>query len=140
MSGSINTYTYIQAIAQELRGFAQEFSIPVVTATQTTRSGSQSSDVDMSDVSECIYVNENVTLLDGTIKKIGDINVGDQIISNDEFKTTMYVHHTKPKECIKITLKSGKTIIVSKDHVFPSNNGRLCYNTGLTVGMKLNSI
>jgi replicative DNA helicase len=56
MSGSINTYTYIQAIAQELRGFAQEFSIPVVTATQTTRSGSQSSDVDMSDVSESFGV------------------------------------------------------------------------------------
>ncbi len=54
--GSINTYTYIQAIAQELRGFAQEFSIPVVTATQTTRSGSQSSDVDMSDVSESFGV------------------------------------------------------------------------------------
>jgi replicative DNA helicase len=56
MSGSINTYTYIQAIAQELRGFAQEFSIPVITATQTTRSGSQSSDVDMSDVSESFGV------------------------------------------------------------------------------------
>ena len=56
MSGSINTYTYIQAIAQELRGFAQEFCVPVVTATQTTRSGSQSSDVDMSDVSESFGV------------------------------------------------------------------------------------
>jgi replicative DNA helicase len=56
MSGSINTYTYIQAIAQELRGFAQEFNVPVVTATQTTRSGSQSSDVDMSDVSESFGV------------------------------------------------------------------------------------
>lgn len=56
MSGSINSYTYVQAIAQELRGFAQEFNIPVVTATQTTRSGSQSSDVDMSDVSESFGV------------------------------------------------------------------------------------
>ena len=56
MSGSINTYTYIQAIAQELRGFAQEFQIPVITATQTTRGGSQSSDVDMSDVSESFGV------------------------------------------------------------------------------------
>ena len=56
MSGSINSYTYVQAIAQELRGFAQEFNIPVVTATQTTRGGSQSSDLDMSDVSESFGV------------------------------------------------------------------------------------
>ena len=56
MSGSVNTYTYVQAIAQELRGFAQEFNVPVVTATQTTRSGSQNSDVDMSDVSESFGV------------------------------------------------------------------------------------
>lgn len=56
MSGSVNSYTYIQAIAQELRGFAQEYNIPVVTATQTTRSGSLSSDIDMSDVSESFGV------------------------------------------------------------------------------------
>lgn len=56
MSGNGNTYVYIQAIAQELRGFAQEFKIPVITATQTTRSGAQSSDIDMSDVSESFGV------------------------------------------------------------------------------------
>ena len=56
MSGSINSYTYIQAIAQELRGFAQEYNIPLITATQTTRGGSQSSDIDMSDVSESFGV------------------------------------------------------------------------------------
>ncbi len=52
MSGSVNSYTYIKAIGEELRGFAQEFDLPVVTATQTTRSGSKSSDIDMEDVSE----------------------------------------------------------------------------------------
>lgn len=56
MSGNVNTYTYIQAIAQEIRGLAQEFNLPIVTATQTTRSGSQNSDVDMSDVSESFGV------------------------------------------------------------------------------------
>lgn len=56
MSGSINSYTYVQAIAQELRGFAQEFNLPVVTATQTTRSGAASSDIDMNDVSESFGV------------------------------------------------------------------------------------
>jgi replicative DNA helicase len=52
MTGSVNSYTYIKAIGEELRGFAQEFNIPVVTATQTTRSGAASSDIDMNDVSE----------------------------------------------------------------------------------------
>jgi replicative DNA helicase len=52
MTGGVNSYTYIKAIGEELRGFAQEFNLPVVTATQTTRSGAQSSDIDMNDVSE----------------------------------------------------------------------------------------
>ncbi len=52
MSGGVNSYTYIKAIGEELRGFAQEFNLPVVTATQTTRSGAASSDIDMNDVSE----------------------------------------------------------------------------------------
>ena len=52
MVGGVNSYTYVKAIGEELRGFAQEFNIPVVTATQTTRGGAQSSDIDMNDVSE----------------------------------------------------------------------------------------
>ena len=56
MSGSVNSYTYVQAIAQELRGLAQEYNIPIVTATQTTRGGSTSSDIDMTDISESFGV------------------------------------------------------------------------------------
>jgi len=52
MTGGVNSYTYVKAIGEELRGFAQEFNIPVVTATQTTRAGSLSSDIDMTDTSE----------------------------------------------------------------------------------------
>ena len=52
MGGSINSYTYIKSIAEELRGLAVEFSVPVVTATQTTRSGFTSSDPGMEDTSE----------------------------------------------------------------------------------------
>lgn len=49
---NINSYTYIKAIAEELRGLAVEFKVPVVTATQTTRSGYSNSDVDLTDTSE----------------------------------------------------------------------------------------
>ena len=52
MGGAINSYTYIKAIAEELRGLAVEFSVPLVTATQTTRSGYGSSDPGLEDTSE----------------------------------------------------------------------------------------
>lgn len=50
--GSINSYTYIKAIAEELRGLAVEFNVPIVSATQTTRGGYDNSDVDLTDTSE----------------------------------------------------------------------------------------
>ena len=52
MGGAINSYTYIKAIAEELRGLAVEFDVPIVTATQTTRSGFTSSDPGLEDTSE----------------------------------------------------------------------------------------
>ena len=52
MGGAINSYTYVKAIAEELRGMAVEYNLPVVTATQTTRSGFASSDVGLEDTSE----------------------------------------------------------------------------------------
>ena len=52
MGGSINSYTYIKAIAEELRGLAVEFDVPIVSATQTTRSGFTSSDPGLEDTSE----------------------------------------------------------------------------------------
>jgi replicative DNA helicase len=52
-SGSnVNSYTYIKAIAEELRGLAVEFNVPIVSATQTTRSGYGNSDVELTDTSE----------------------------------------------------------------------------------------
>jgi len=52
MGGSINSYTYIKAIAEELRGLAVEFNVPVISATQTTRSGFSNSDPGLEDTSE----------------------------------------------------------------------------------------
>ena len=48
----VNSYTYVKAIAEELRGLAGEFNVPIVSATQTTRSGYGSSDVELTDTSE----------------------------------------------------------------------------------------
>ena len=52
MGGSINSYTYIKAIAEEIRGLAVEFDVPIMSATQTTRSGFSSSDPGLEDTSE----------------------------------------------------------------------------------------
>jgi replicative DNA helicase len=52
MGGSVNSYAYIKAIAEELRGLAVEFNVPIITATQTTRSGFSSSDPGLEDTSE----------------------------------------------------------------------------------------
>lgn len=52
MGGAINSYTYIKSIAEELRGLAVEFDVPIVSATQTTRSGYGNDDVGLEDTSE----------------------------------------------------------------------------------------
>jgi hypothetical protein len=52
MGGSVNSYTYVKAIAEELRGLAIEFEVPIISATQTTRSGYSNTDVGLEDTSE----------------------------------------------------------------------------------------
>ena len=49
---NVNSYSYVKAIAEELRGLAVEASIPICSATQTTRSGFASSDPNLTDTSE----------------------------------------------------------------------------------------
>ncbi|BCU97579.1 MAG: DNA helicase [Caudoviricetes sp.] len=48
----VNSYTFVKSIAEELRGLAGEHNVPIVSATQTTRSGYGNSDVDLTDTSE----------------------------------------------------------------------------------------
>ena len=48
----VNSYTYVKAIAEELRGLAAEHNVPIVSATQTTRSGYGNRDVELTDTSE----------------------------------------------------------------------------------------
>ena len=49
---NVNSYSYIKAIAEELRGLAVEFNLPIVSATQTTRSGYTNTDIGLEDTSE----------------------------------------------------------------------------------------
>ena len=52
LGGGVNTYSYIKAIAEELRGLAVESEVPIVTATQINREGSKNSDPNLEDTSE----------------------------------------------------------------------------------------
>ena len=49
---SVNTYTYVKSIAEEMRGLAVEFDVPIMSATQTNRTGFVSTDVGLEDTSE----------------------------------------------------------------------------------------
>ena len=52
LGGSINTYSYVKSIAEELRGLAVEYDVPIMSATQTNRAGFQNTDVGLEDTSE----------------------------------------------------------------------------------------
>ena len=52
MGNTVNSYTYIKAIAEEFRGLAIEFNVPIISATQTNRMGAGNSDVELTDTSE----------------------------------------------------------------------------------------
>jgi len=60
---NVNTYLYIKSIAEELRGLAVEWDLPIVTATQTTRSGYANSDPGLEDTSESFGLPATVDLM-----------------------------------------------------------------------------
>lgn len=80
-SGSnANSYTIIKSIAEELRGLAVEYDVPLVTATQTTRGGYNSSDVELTDTSESFGLPATADLMFALIsteelEKLGQIMV-----------------------------------------------------------------
>ena len=57
MSSSVNSYMYVMSIGQELRGLAQEFNVPLCSATQTNKLGANNTDIDMTNVSESFGLN-----------------------------------------------------------------------------------
>lgn len=76
MGSSVNSYTYIKAIAEELRGLAVEFDVPIVSATQTTRSGYSNSDLGLEDTSESFGLPATADLMIALIstEELQDLN------------------------------------------------------------------
>jgi len=80
MGGSINSYNYIKAIAEELRGLAVEFDVPVFSATQTTRSGYSNSDVGLEDTSESFGLPATADLMFALISTEELENMGQMMV------------------------------------------------------------
>jgi len=135
-----NSYERVKNVTEQMRAMSYVFNCPVISATQLNRGGFSVANPDLATISECIEVNQLVKLRDGTEMRIGDLKPGDQITANDGYKTVKQVHHRDVKKCYKITTRSGKTIIVSDKHKFPTNRGRLSLVDGLTVGDRVHTI
>ncbi len=80
MGGAINSYNYIKAIAEELRGLAVEFDVPVFSATQTTRSGYGNSDVGLEDTSESFGLPATADLMFALISTEELENLGQMMV------------------------------------------------------------
>jgi len=122
VGSNVNSYTYIKSIAEEIRGLAVEFSIPIVSATQTTRSGF------------CLSLDTKIIINDGEVIPIEDVKVGDKVLSNTEYNIVTYVFPKRKKKLYKVTTKSGKSILCSEEHIFPTKNGDRSLKTGMGVG------
>jgi replicative DNA helicase len=120
----VNSYTYVKAIAEELRGLAVENDVPVVTATQTTRSGF------------CLDLKTRIETPQG-LKDISDIQVGDLVLSDTGYNEVLNIFPKIKKKSYRITLEDGKEIICSEEHLFPTDTGELNIKGGLVEGMCL---
>ena len=73
---NVNSYTLIKAIAEELRGLAVEYNVPIISATQTTRSGYSNSDLGLEDTSESFGLPATADFMFGlsTSEKLEEVN------------------------------------------------------------------
>jgi len=120
MPAGTGSYEYIKSITAELRSVAQRMSITIFTAHQLNRC--------LTGDTKVIINNKNVNLK--------DITENDEILGiNGNVKVIKKVKTYKQK-VYEITLKSGKTIKVSKSHKFPTEFGMLSLDSGLRKGIK----
>lgn len=80
MGANVNSYTMIKAIAEELRGLAVEFNIPIMSATQTTRTGYSSSDLNLEDTSESFGLPATADFMFGLISTEELENLGQLMV------------------------------------------------------------
>lgn len=125
-AAAANSYTLVKSIAEEIRGLAMEFNVPIVTSSQFNRTG------------YCLDLDTLVETGSGK-KKIKDLQIGDVLLSNDGYNKVKNIFEQEEKEVYLIRTKSGKSIICSEDHMFPTGDLKteLSIKSGLAIGHKL---
>jgi len=123
---NVNSYTYVKAIAEELRGLAVEFGVPIISATQTTRSGFNSSDPGLEDTSESFGLPATADLMFALIsseelEEMGQIMV--KQLKNRYNDPTLYKRFTVGIDRAKMRLydveQSGQDGITDSGHSGP---------------------
>ena len=114
-----NSYTVVKSIAEEIRGLAMECNVPIISATQTTR---------------CLALDTKVIKDNGESIDIKDVKVGDKIMSHSGFTEVKHVYPVDTQDVYEITTKSGKKIICSSKHIFPTVDGEKNIKSGLSIG------
>jgi len=121
VSPSAGLYSYVKSIVEETRAIAVKHKLPIISASQLNR---------------CLWSNTQVRTNKGDVP-IKDIKIGDILSTGVEVVSKV---HTGKQKGYKITLKSGKEIIASANHKFPTNKGTMTINVGLSKGQFLKSI
>lgn len=132
-------YSSVKKVSEELRALSFEFKVPVVSVSQLNREGSfvGFEEINFNYIAECLDLNTIVRKRDGIIK-ISKLKVGDEIKGSDGYVKVLNIWPKKVKTKYKIRTKSGKEIICSSDHKFPTDDGIKSINTGLKIGDKFN--
>lgn len=125
----VNSYTYVKSIAEELRGLAVEYSVPIVSATQTNRSGFDNSDVDLTNTSESFGLPATADFMFALIstedlEKLGQIMVK-QLKSrygnpNENKRFVIGINRSKMK--LYDIEENAQTEIVDSGQKIPENN------------------
>ena len=109
-------------ISEELRNMGEEFYCLVATASQLNR---------------CLDINTNVFKQNVGNVSIKNIEIGDKIQSKNGFNIVLAKTAPNKQKVYKITTSLGKSIICSDKHVFPTDNGEMSLENGLSIGSKL---
>jgi replicative DNA helicase len=121
VSPSAGLYSYIKSIAEETRASAKKLGVPIVSASQLNR---------------CVDGTTTVITENGA-KRASDIKVGEKVLANDGYNTVTKRYPGEKQKAYRIRTKSGKEIICSANHKFPTEYGTMTINVGLEKGIKL---
>lgn len=118
---SAGLYSYVKSIVEEVRAVAKKRQLPIISSSQLNR---------------CISLN-SIIYTDKGNKLAKDIKCGDKVLTNYGYNEVYGISEIKKQKVYKIKTKSGKEIICSGEHKFPTELGTVSINIGLEKGMKL---